>query len=109
MKIRLGYVSNSSSASFLIKDWDNQPEFLQKKVIDYVSECKKFCIQKGIKIIDTDSSLEVDAEETEYCFGFLEEDFLFIKEGNDLKVFSSLANFEMKKWLDVWRINYLEQ
>lgn len=127
MKIRSNYVSNSSSSSYVIYNWNNISDDKKQKILEYqvhaIEEWKKLgvklIVEKGWvhpdyrkgyseQDIDADGKIDIDSK---YDFGWVEKDicwrFRENKEKGILEMTTSMDNFDMEAWMDyLGEINY---
>lgn len=119
MKIRTCYVSNSSSASFVIHDFAHLSDRLKKQILDYDEYCYKYCKAHGIPLRDSgEPSLGVNdphscdgkcwADDRIDGFGFLNDGcrYHFTANGSDMVATTSMANFDLGSWLEALGVNF---
>ena len=119
MKIRLGYVSNSSSASFVVYNWFDLSADKRYYIMNYDVNALAIWQKKKIKyeICDEDfvgNSKDYpfygkeyeyfgDGAKEKFSFGFLNNrcrwQFVENKERNTCTIRTSMDNFNMEKWL----------
>jgi len=118
MKVRSGYISNSSSSSFVLKDWSSVPEDVRSRILnpkEYVLEVWR---EKGLPLgddgnyIDREKALEMGFSENDilkYDFGWLSDiEGWEITEGNDdtLNGFTIVDNFVYPVWLRYLNVEF---
>lgn len=137
MKIRIGYVSNSSSASFVVYNWFDLPKKKRKFIADYdknalsVWEKNKIPFKreewrKNKPSFDEgdvyDMSYKNDLPENQqdgiyqkyipFAFGFLKDEIGYSFEENEhtntCKISTSMDNFDMEKWLKYNKVEFDE-
>lgn len=127
MKIRVSYVSNSSSASFVIYNWFDLSEEKRNYIMNYdlnafgVWQRKKikYGIDKDLHGVDQNAPfcgeeryyLNVNDKE-KYNFGYLNNccrwEFREDKKRNTCSVVTSMDNFDMEKWLEYNKVDFEE-
>jgi hypothetical protein len=131
MKIRTNYVSNSSSASFIIYNWFDLPEDKRYYITDYDRNALEVWQKKKIKYC-TDKDLYGHIQDFPFCgeeyylnykdnsekktekynFGFINNScrykFVEDKENNTCTVSTSMTNFDMEVWLRYNKVDFKE-
>jgi len=120
MKIRISFVSNSSSSSFIIYNWSQVPEEKKQKILNYkksvLEEWQKLGVKFkehqdnsfGIRPIYSDFGKDASSDgicmDSQYDFGFVggicDWKFRERKENGILEMATMMDNFEMDKWMD---------
>ena len=122
MKVRSGYVSNSSSASFVVYNWFDLSADEREYIRDYDKNAFEVWQRKKIKY-RTDEDLYGYIQDIPFCgeeyylnykdnsekkietynFGFINNScrykFVENKENNTCTISTSMANFDMEVWL----------
>lgn len=125
MKIRNNYVSNSSSASFIIYNWFDISEKKREFIMNYdhnalsVWKKNKIPFKKSnwrgeLVFDDEDISLELEDKTFEqfikFSFGYIFNDcrwnFEENKENNTCLVTTSMDNFNMERWLKYNKLDF---
>ena len=123
MKTRNGYVSNSSSSSFVILNWSKLTDEQKQLILDYKRQALRVWSEKGIRlrfgangmmfepayrksneeyseddgILDIDDPLDFGMVEPNYsCSWTFRED----KKNGVLDMYTVMGNFNMDKWMD---------
>lgn len=123
MKIRVSFVSNSSSSSYIIYNWFDLPEerrdFIKdydinalnvwrNKGVKYVTYHDEYCYSDDYPFFGKEICFDYEDEDNKenklkYNFGFLNNDcrhhFDEDEEDNVCYVTCSMNNFDMTKWL----------
>lgn len=131
MKIRANYVSNSSSASFIIYNWFDLSEDKRYYITDYDRNALEVWRKKKIKY-RTDKDLYGHIQDFPFCgeeyylnykdnsekktekynFGFINNScrykFVEDKENNTCTVSTSMTNFDMEVWLRYNKVDFKE-
>ena len=120
MKIRTCYVSNSSSASFVIHGFAHLSEQLKRWILEYDEYCYKYCKAHDIPLIDSgepssdvydphncDGKCWVDGRED--GFGYLNDGcrYRFTASGSDMVATTVMANFDLGSWLEALGVNFI--
>ena len=115
MKTRAGYVSNSSSSSFIITNWSNLPEDKKDKILNYQKHALNEWNRLGVALVRDQSYIHPDYNQygensadkidvdSEYDFGYLDHAGWLFKErpeNGSLEMVTSMDNFNMEKWMD---------
>lgn len=110
MKIRNGYVSNSSSSSFIIYDWFDLSEEKRQFVKNYRENVLKLWKEKNVPVIeDGDGFFHVETEQLD--FGWIANNEWFFEEyinENICTVWTVIDNFDMAKWLHYNNVKFDE-
>ena len=111
MKKREGYVSNSSSSSFVIINWSKLDDLTKDKVLNYPKYVRALWTWNGIPTDESNGlpeSVRFDGIEDEELrnlaheldFGWIDEGSWSMSESDDvLDLFTTMDNFDMGKWL----------
>ena len=115
MKIRSGFVSNSSSSSFVIRGWSKLTEEQRCAIEDYDLAVLSFSLKEGEKLLPIDGSgydktvLEGRTVESER-FGFINDScrhtFNYDKNKDIMNVFAHMDNFDMGEWLVHLKVDF---
>lgn len=98
MKIRKDFVTNSSSASFIV-DKKNLTEKQKELLLKYMEIYKEIFINAGFEEYDHEKTIE---NEEYYC-----EDYWKIKDvGNDIEGWTIMDNGDMKKFMNIIEIDF---
>ena len=137
MKIRKGYVSNSSSASFVIYNWFDLPKKKRKFIMDYDKNALLVWEQHNIPFKHAEwrnnlpsfdegdvynMSYNNDLPENQqdgiyqkyipFAFGFIKDEIGYLfeedEQKNTCKVSTSMDNFDMEKWLKYNKVEFDE-
>lgn len=105
MKLRLNYVSNSSSASYIIPNWSSLPEEKKNLIKDYDANALKVWQDHGLEF-KTDGRilyLSLFGIDSPLDFGIIDDDIRWhFKEQEDGSCIleTIMQNFDMHAWLD---------
>lgn len=120
MKKRDGYVSNSSSSSCLILNWSSLSERKKEMIENYwefvplVWKSYNLPISEDGDCLNKDSIPDEDEDTWELAdkldFGYVDKGWSRLgKEGKTLRLWTSIDNFSMSKWLDfIGGIEYIQ-
>ena len=115
MKTRFGYVSNSSSSSYVILNWKSLDEDKKRMILEYYRYAYEAWKKAGVPIEYNAVNTEITAREQEWgdydkqidkslWFGFIEASpsWNFREDEKDgvLDMWTSMENFEMDVWMD---------
>lgn len=120
MKIRNGYVSNSSSSSFIIHNLDKLSDKTVDKIVHYDERCYQHLKKNGVKFrfcgkgcggMFGGQSICPDVEfDSEFDFGSLNDgcrwNITINKEKNCIELDTMMTNFDMYKWLEFLGVEY---
>jgi len=124
MKTRSGYVSNSSSSSFIVFNADKLSNETKEKIIHYDNACYNYCIEKGIPIVEDDrhdgydlSILNGKQYYTEHgvCpeLTYMNNDcrwyIRFNKNRNTIELCTYMDNFNMEDWLKILGVDFVSE
>jgi len=114
MKKRIGYVSNSSSSSFVVLNLDRLTEDQIDCILHYDQKCYEWCITHNVELVITDKTgfdrnvcdgveVETAADDPDDYFGILNDmcrfEITVNKEENCIDLFTIMDNFNMRNWL----------
>ena len=119
MRRRHGYVSNSSSSSFVILNWSELDNWKRGMVLNYGEhalevwkqnglsirkECNGFCVDfdalpKG-DIFREHGNGETDRHMDMLDFGLVDSCWRFREKDGRLEMITDMDNFDMGKWMD---------
>ena len=111
MKVRLSYVSNSSSASFVIHNFDKLPSNTQEAIKEYDKYAYAYCKEHHIQLEElpftpndrnvAEGRVLADWERRDGV-GCINDRcrYHFRKDGDDLVAETSMDNFNFKHWLE---------
>lgn len=122
MKIRSGYVSNSSSSSFIVFNLDKLSPEIINKIINYDEECYAYCKSNNISVYEgtvRDVGYNPDFLEGKQYHtgnGTILENIYFNndcrwnvslnKEKNVIELCTMMDNFDMEQWLKVLGVDF---
>lgn len=107
MKSRNGFVSNSSSSSYIIRGWSKLTIEQQDAIKDYDNACIGWCLVDGIELTpigegyseDMIGGRQADAGIFGYVNNECRHEFLYDKENDEMEIYAYMENFEMEEWL----------
>ena len=115
MKTRFGYVSNSSSSSYVILNWKSLDDEKKRMILEYYRYAYEAWKKAGVPIEYNAVNTEITAKDQEWgdydkqidnslWFGFIEASpsWSFREDETDgvLDMWTSMENFEMDVWMD---------
>lgn len=115
MKTRFGYVSNSSSSSYVILNWKSLDDEKKRMILEYYRYAYEAWKKAGVPIEYNAVNTEISAKDQEWgdydkqidnslWFGCIEAapSWSFREDEKDgvLDMWTSMENFEMDVWMD---------
>jgi len=121
MKVRKGFVSNSSSSSFVVPNLSELSEKTIDCIVNYDGRCYQFLKKQGAKFTRCGKGFSgmlggFSVFHTEYGsigFGSLNDDYRWSieidKDKNCIILKTDLDNFNMKGWLKHLGVEYIDE
>lgn len=119
MKVRNGFVSNSSSSSFIINDLDKLSDTTVDKIVNYDGKCYQYLKKRGMKFsycgegfggMFHGRAMWVKDCPEELDFGSLNDaarwNIRIENKKNCIELQTYMTNFDMGRWLDFLGVKY---
>lgn len=124
MKIRNGYVSNSSSSSFIVFGLNGLSKSLIDKIVNYDMAYYDYCVENNIPLHETtlagrDKSFcdgvvvynerDEGLPEASYINDFSRWTVKLNNKRNTIEISTDMDNFNMGQWLKILKVDFLKK